>query len=200
MTGTGRDRRVKLSEQEFAEIRERLYPMLMDPSQIQEKGEGGMVNGVLAEGLFAIYGIEEPNDKIRYVTYQDLRDWNVSHTTVHVTAVRNLEEKTRGLRVQKLDTPDGDRPMFIWHAEDGFDAARILLHDWLDDFAEAVPGRLVVGVPHRNWLVAVGDADPELVRVVSRRVQAEHHSAEFPVSPFLYAWDGEKIERYRVGG
>jgi uncharacterized protein YtpQ (UPF0354 family) len=191
---------MKLSEQEFAELRERLYPMLMDPTQIQEKGEGGMVNGAIAEGLFVIYAIEEPNDKVRYVTYQDLRDWSVSHTTVHVTAVHNLERKTQGARVNKLDTPDGTRPMFIWHLEDGFDAARILLQKWLNDFLVAVPGRLVIGVPHRNWLVAVGDEDPELVRVVSRRVQAEHHSADFPVSPFLYEWDGEKLQRYRVGG
>lgn len=188
---------MKLSEKEFAEIRERLYPMLMDPAQIQEKGQGGMVHGAIAEGLHVIYGIEEPNDKVRYVTFQDLRDWNVSHTTVHVTAVHNLERLTKGKRVNKLDTAHGDRPMFIWHLEDGYDAARILLVDWLDEFAQAVPGRLVLGAPHRHWLVAFGDEDPKLAETISRRVQMEHHSAEFPVSPFLYTWTGEKLERYK---
>lgn len=189
---------MKLSEKEFAEIRERLYPMLMDPAQIQEKGQGGMLNGPVAEGLFVIYGIEEANDKIRYVSFQDLRDWGVSHTTVHVTAIRNLERKTAQHRVTKLDTADGDRPMYIWHVEDGFDAARILLPQWLEDFAAAVPGNLVIGVPHRNWLVAFGDEDPRMVEVVERRVKSEHHSADFPVSPFLYTWDGERLERYKA--
>jgi hypothetical protein len=184
---------------EFAEFRERLYPLMMDLAQIQEKGEGGMVNGPVADGLFVIYGIEEPGDKIRYVTYQDLRDWGVTHTTVHVTAVRNLQRKTAGARFNKLDTPQGDRPMFIWHLEDGYDAARILLPDWLAEFGDAVPGRLVLGVPHRNWLVAFGDADPELVRVVKRRVESEHHSADFPVSPFLYTWTGAGLVRYLPG-
>jgi uncharacterized protein YtpQ (UPF0354 family) len=190
---------MKLSEKEFADLRERLYPLLMDAAQIQEKGEGGMVHGAIAEGLHVIYGVEEPSDKIRYVTYQDLRDWGVSHTTVHVTAVHNLERKTKGLRVNKLDTPDGGRPMFIWHIEDGYDAARILLVDWLGDFKETVPGRLVLGAPHRNWLVALGDQDPKLVEAVAKRVQMEHHSADFPVSPFLYTWDGDKLERYKRG-
>ena len=187
----------KLLEQEFAELRERLYPMLMDPAQIQEKGQGGMVHGAVAEGLHVIYGIEEPNDKIRYVSFQDLRDWGVSHTTVHVTAVRNLERLTEGTRINKLENANGGRPMYIWHLNDGYDAARILLVDWLDELAEAVSGRLVLAAPHRHWMVAVGDEDPGMVEVVERKTQFEHHSAEFPVSPFLYTWTGEKLERYK---
>lgn len=187
---------MKLMEKEFADIRGRLYPLMMDPVQIQAKGQGQMVNGQIAEGLHVIYGIEEPGDKIRYVTYQDLRDWGVSHTTVHITAVQNLKRLTEGKRVTKLDSPEGGRPMFIWALADGYDAARILLPEWLHDFAEAVPGNLVIGVPHRNWLVAIGDADEELLNVVQRRVALEHRDAGFPVSPYLYTFDGERIVRY----
>lgn len=188
----------KLSEKEFAEIRERLYPLMMDPAQIQEKGQGGMVNGAVADGLHVIYGIEESDDKIRYVSYQDLQDWGVSHTTVHVTAVRNLERLTKGKRVNRLAAPDGSRPMFIWHVEDGYDAARMLLVDWLEEFAEAVEGRLLLAAPHRNWMVAFGDADPDLVDVVKRKTEAEHQGAGFPVSPYLYWWTGERLERVPV--
>ncbi|HLO01512.1 MAG TPA: DUF1444 family protein [Symbiobacteriaceae bacterium] len=188
---------MKLMEQEFAELRERLYPMLMDVVQIQEKGEGQMLNGPLTEGLIVIYAIEEPNDKVRYVTYQDLRDWGTSHTTVHVTAVKNLDRLTEGKRVTKLDRPEGRRPMMIWNLQDGYDAARILLPARLNEFAEAVPGRLVLGVPHRNWLVAIGDEDPELLNLVQKRVQQEHRNAPFPVSPYLYTWDGEQLTRYQ---
>lgn len=186
----------KLMEQEFAEIRERLFPLVMDPVQIQEKGQGQMLSGQIAEGLFAIYGIEEPGEKIRYVSTQDLRDWGVSHSTVHVTALKNLDRLTQGKRVTKLDTPEGNRPMFIWNLQDGYDAARILLPKWLDDFAEVVPGNLVVGVPHRNWLVALGDEDETILAAVRRRVQQEHREAGFPVSPYLYTWDGMMLERY----
>lgn len=187
---------MKLMEQEFADIRTRLYPLMMDSVQIHEKGQGQMVSGQIAEGLFVIYGIEEPGEKIRYVTYQDLRDWGVSHTTVHITAVRNLERLTQGKRVTKLDRPEGGRPMFIWNLQDGYDAARILLTQWLRDFAAVVEGNLVIGVPHRNWLVAIGDADEDLLKVVQRRVALEHRGAGFPVSPYLYTFDGERITRY----
>lgn len=191
----------KLLEQEFAEIRERLYPMLMDPAQIQAKGEGQMLNGAIAEGLLVIYAIEEPGDKVRYVTYQELRDWGVSHSVVHITAVKNLERLTGGKRIAKLDIPGGGRPMYIWHVEDGFDAARILLVHWLNELAAEVPGKLVLGVPHRNWMVAIGDSDPELLRVVRKKVIDEHHTSGFPISPFLYTWDGQALERYKgVGG
>jgi len=187
----------KLMEQEFAEIRSRLYPMLMDPAQIQEKGQGQMLNGPMVEGLFVIYVIEEPNEKVRYVSFQDLRDWGVSHSTVHVTALKNLDRLTQGHRVTRLAAPDGSRPMFIWNMGDGYDAARILLPKWLDDFAEAVEGNLVIGVPHRNWLVAIGDNDPKLVDVVEQRVKLEHAEAGFPVSPYLYTWDGTGLQRYK---
>ena len=42
---------MKLMEQEFADIRGRLYPLMMDPVQIQAKGGGQMVNGQIAEAL-----------------------------------------------------------------------------------------------------------------------------------------------------
>lgn len=187
---------MKLMAQEFADLRQRLFPLMMDPVQIHEKGQGQLLNGQIAEGLFVIYGIEESSDKIRYVTFQDLRDWGVSHSTVHVTALQNLDRSTKGQRVSKLDSPEGDRPMFIWNLQDGYDAARILLPKWLDDFAETVNGNLVIGVPHRNWLVAMGDGDPALVQAVQRRVHLEHREAGFPVSPFLYTWDGMTISRY----
>lgn len=188
---------MKLMEQEFADLRERIYPLMMDPVQVQEKGQGQMVNGAIAEGLVVVYGIEESESKIRYITYQDLRDWGVSHTTAHITAVRNLERRTEGERVTKMATPQGERPMYLWHVEDGYDAARILLVKWLEDFAEAVPGSLLLGVPHRNWMVAFGDEDPEMVKVIRRRVSQEHHSADFPVSPFVYRWTGAGLERYK---
>lgn len=187
----------KLMEQEFAEIREQLYPMLMDPAQIQEKGQGGMLHGAVAEGLHVIYAIELPNNKVRYVAHQDLRDWGVSHTTVHVTAVHNLERITEGKRINKLSQPDGSRPLYIWHLEDGYDAARILLVNWLDELSETVEGKLVLAAPHRHWMVACGDTHPDLVEMIERRTRAEHHSADFPVSPFLYTWTGEKLERYK---
>lgn len=187
---------MRLLQQEFADIRERLFPLMMDPVQIQAKGYGQMLAGEIAESLFVIYGIEEPGDKIRYVMRHDLRDWGVSHTTVHITAVRNLDRLTQGRRVTKLDAPEGGRPMFIWNLQDGYDAARILLPRWLNDFAEVVPGNLVLGVPHRNWMVAIGDEDEQLLQTVRRRVQLEHRAAGFPVSPYLYTWDGQRLRRY----
>lgn len=190
----------KLLELEFADLRDRVFPLMMDPFQIQEKGQGQMVNGALAEGLVTVYAVEESNDKIRYITYQDLRDWTISHSVLHVTAVKNLERRTEGKRITKLDSEQGDRPMFVWHLEDGFDAARMLLPTFIDDAAEAVSGRLLIAAPHRNFLIALGDSDPSLVKVVRRRVSSEHHSADFPVSPFIYLWNGERLERYKEGG
>jgi uncharacterized protein YtpQ (UPF0354 family) len=189
----------QLEQLEFADLRERLYPLLMDLVQIHAKSEGeAIVQAELADGLHVIYCVEEDGDKIRYVTYQDLRHFGVSPNTLHVTAIRNLEAKTAKVRVAKLDTAEGGRPMFIWHIEDGFDAARILLAQWLDDFAAAVPGRLVLGVPHRNWLVAFGDGDANLLAMVRKRIQTEHKDADFPVSPYLYTWTGATLERYTV--
>lgn len=189
---------MKLMEKEFANLRDDIYPLMMDMVHIQEKGQGQMVNGALAEGLWVTYCIDLSEEKIRYITYQDLRDWGISHTTLHVTAVHNLERLTDGKRITKLDAAQGGRPIFVWHVEDGFDAARILLVKWLEEFATTLPvGDLLIGVPHRNWMVAFSDEDPELVKVVRRRVSQEHHSAEFPVSPFVYRWTDQGLERYK---
>lgn len=188
---------MRLMQMEYAELRDRVYPLLMDPVQIHEKGQGDMVNGAIAEGLVVTYCLEESEEKIRYITYQDLRDWGISHTTLHITAMKNLEKRTEGERINRLSTPDGGRPMYIWHLEDGFDGTRALLEDWIEELADAVEGDLLIGVPHRNFMVAIGSEDDELVKLVRRKVMAEHHSAGFPVSPFLYRWTGQGYERYK---
>lgn len=188
---------MRLMQMEYSELRDRVYPLLMDPVQIHEKGQGDMVNGAIGEGLVVIYCIEESEEKIRYITYQDLRDWGISHTTLHITAMKNLGQRTEGQRISRLSGPDGQRPMYIWNLADGFDAARALLETWIEELAEAMEGDLLIGVPHRNFMVAISSQDAELVKIVRRKVMAEHHSASFPVSPFIYRWTGEGYERYK---
>lgn len=187
----------RLAEQEFAHMRDRLYPMLMSAAQVQEKGAGQMVAGELIEGLFTVYVHDLDRYRVRYVTYEDLRDWGVSHTVLHLTCIQNLQKLTAPLRFTKLDNPKRSNPMFIWNQNDGYDAARLLLPKYLDEFAAGVSGNLIIGVPDRHWLVAAGDDDPRLIEFVASKVKERHGDAAFPVSPDLYMWADGSLVRYQ---
>lgn len=187
----------RLAEKEFAQVRDRLYPMLMSPAQVQEKGGGQMVAVELAEGLFVVYVQDMDRHRVRYVTFQDLREWGVSQTVLHITCVKNLEKLSASSRFTKLDQPDKPNPMFVWNQQDGYDAARLLLHPHMRQFAGEVSGPLIFAVPDRHWLVAVGGDDPQLVDFVARKARERYEGAHFPVSPYLYVWVDGAIERYR---
>jgi uncharacterized protein YtpQ (UPF0354 family) len=178
---------------EFADVRARLYPLLMSPAAVQEKGGGQMVAALLAEGLCAVYVEDLDRYRVRYITNDDLKHWGVSQTALHSTSVRNLEEATRTLQFARLDNPERPNPMFVWNRQD----ARLLLYSYMKDFSATVSGQMLVAVPDRHWLVAIGDRDAALVDRVQRLVRQRHRQEEFPVSPHLYRWEEGKLRLWQ---
>lgn len=181
----------------FEAVRDRLYPMLLPPRRVEAMGEGQMVARLLAEGLAVVYVEDTGPNEIRYVTWGDLQMWEVSMHGLHQVALWNLQEKSRHLFPIVMDPPDRRDPMFIWNVQDGYDAARLLLHDWLAEAARAVDGDLILAVPDRHWLVATGHRNPQKREAVRRLTEQRYHTSVFPVSPHLYIWRGDRLEVYK---
>ncbi|BDG62449.1 DUF1444 family protein [Caldinitratiruptor microaerophilus] len=174
-------------------IRDRLFPMLLPPKRVESLGEGHMVARLLAEDLAVVYVEDVGPNEIRYVTWEELQAWGIGPDGLHQIALWNLDEKSRPLFPIVMNPPGKRDPMFIWNVQDGYDAARILLHRWLAEAASQVDGRLLLAVPDRHWLAATGDRDPQKRAAFHRLTRERFQTTIFPVSPHVYVWTGHRL-------
>lgn len=175
-------------------VRDRLYPMVLPPRRAELMGEGRMVARHLAEELAVAYVEDTGPNEIRYITWSDLQAWGLGVAGLHQIALWNLEQKSRPLFPVVMDPPGRRDPMFIWNVQDGYDAARILLHHWIAEVAGLVRGNLLLAVPERHWLVATGDATADKREALRRLTDERFHRATFSVSPLLYVWKDGSLE------
>ena len=73
---------------------------------------------------------------------------------------------------------------------DGFDAARLLLPGLAEALGAQLPGRAHFGIPSRDLLMGVGDADPDFLSDAGEHLRARHASAGAEaLSPRWYVLD-----------
>jgi uncharacterized protein YtpQ (UPF0354 family) len=182
--------------EEYRSFKDRVFPLLMAPGDVIARGGGQVAAARLTDDLVIVYALDEGPEKIRYLTFIELREWNVSLEQLHADAIANLEKLSADKPLRKLADEDGRNPMFIWAVGDGFDSGRMLLVDWLAYVARQVEGRLVLAVPDRHWVVAVGDRDPRVLQAIKRKVEERFTESEDSISSRLYTWDGREIRPY----
>ena len=90
----------------------------------------------------------------------------------------------------------GDQQLFIYNSGDGYDAARLLLADVLADWARALPGNLVIGIPNRDFLIAFSDANPEILRAVAAQVQADAAQRQYGLTEQLFTLVKGVVKEY----
>jgi hypothetical protein len=81
---------------------------------------------------------------------------------------------------------DGAELLLRWHYGDGLDASALLLPDLRAEVAGWVEGNLLMAVPARDLLVALGDADADHVARVAAEVREAYDKLPEPISPRLY--------------
>lgn len=186
------------SPRELETVRDRLYPLLLPPRRVESLGGGQMVARLLAEDLAVVYVEDLGPNEIRYITWGELEAWGIGPGGLHQIALWNLEAKTRPLFPIVLNPPDRNDPMLIWNVEDGYDAARLLLHRWLAEAASRVDGRLLLAVPDRHWLAATGDRNPQKREAFHQLARERYQRSVFPVSPRVYVWTGDRLDVDRM--
>lgn len=105
------------------------------------------------------------------------------------TALANLRARTE--QVGASGAGEGDGLVLRYGAGDGLDAAAVLLPDLLASMAGWVEGRLVVAIPSRDDLIALGDADPMLLAEVAEAMAEAYAASPERLSPHLYALEDD---------
>jgi uncharacterized protein YtpQ (UPF0354 family) len=114
---------------------------------------------------------------------------------VHAHALENLRQRTTS---QDYHTHGlGDRAMIVCETHDGYAATRVLLPDLMAEWARRIPGRTLIGIPNRDFLIAFSDRDPAHVAAIARQVRRDAARRDHPLCPDLLVWRDGQAREYR---
>jgi uncharacterized protein YtpQ (UPF0354 family) len=160
---------------DFAQLRPVIYPMLKPLdllTAVREHNLPMLVYQPFLPDVMICYVINEQQQRISYINEQHLDSWQIDLETLHLQALANLRQHTAAL--QPAHVGAGAQQLFMWNSQDGYDATRLLLSEYLTRWQAGVPGDLVIGIPHRDLLIALNDHDPQTVMRVARQIQSDY--------------------------
>jgi uncharacterized protein YtpQ (UPF0354 family) len=146
-------------------------------------------------GLAIVYVLPASGFDI-VVGVDHLLAWGVGPEQVHAAAMSNLGEWSSG--AAWVDETNADRRVVWSDSGEGLDASRILLSEvrghLVSDLERA--GRILIGLPERDLLIAAGlaDGDDEFVSMFADYVEDRAGAADEPVDGRVFELiDGELV-------
>ena len=182
---------------DYVELSGRVYPILKPIEMLAEVRERKLPMLAYREflaDLMIAYVIDEERS-FAYINEDHLERWGISVQDLHEQAIENLRRRTDD-RVTYTTVGAGEQQLFIFNSGDGYDATRLLLADVLADWAKEVPGRLVIGIPNRDFLIAFSDANSEVLRGVAAQVQSDAAQREYGLTEQLFTLVNGVVREY----
>lgn len=180
----------------FDQNRHKVMPQVVPVSLLdfcRDDGRELITVGYVGD-LHIAFVIDEP-ERYSYIQRKVADEWNAGETILLTTAMQNLQTMNKEAGCfNRFDT--GTRTTLVWETFDGYDASRILLSRELMNMAVLVSGNPVIAVPHRDYLVMFGDADPRFVAEMTERVQSLNEAHSYPISTQLFTLSGGNLDLY----
>lgn len=167
----------------------RILPQVV-PASFCEAGGAGVVSLPLVADLRVALVLDEPH-RYTFISQATVRHWGVAPEALLDLALANLRRRLGDVEWKRIGR--GPRTTYLCETFDGYDASRILILDAFWPVLAGVPGEVVLGIPHRDCLVAVSDQDRDLVAELQRTVAADYAQARYPVSPRLFRFRNGRL-------
>jgi len=154
----------------------------LDPSQVAHMS---WVNDTVI-----VYVIDLPRVTVS-ITMEQIIRWGIDLDEIDELARGNLSRYRPNLEVKLVQSEDGGRAAVV-SAQDGYDAARLLLEGFHARLAPQLGGDFLVATPARDVLVAIS-ADPKpFVNRVRQRISRDFRRLPYPITNdlFLVTRDG----------
>lgn len=173
---------------DFTANRDSILPQVVPPSLLEFcEREGRDLAAVAYTGDLHIAFVVDEEERYCYINRSQAERWGVSPMQLLATALRNLERASVGARWKQFGT--GAQAMFAVETFDGYDASRILLGKQMASLAGKVAGQIVIAIPHRDYMVAFGDADPEFFSQLQDHVRQDFEQHSYPITAQLFTLD-----------
>ncbi len=183
------------------EAAESLLPMLNRAElleQAQQKEATPLAHRPFVAGLIITYVFDFP-DYRAYVNEDMLARMitqpEFTFDAIHEYVLENLRLRTTSRDYQTHGLYD--KTMVVCETRDGYAATRVLLPDLMATWAERIPGRMLIGVPNRDFLIAFSDRNPAHVAAIAGQVRRDAAKRDHSLCADLLLWQNGRIREYR---
>jgi uncharacterized protein YtpQ (UPF0354 family) len=186
------------SASDFAELADRIYPMLKPISLLAEVRERRLPMLAYSEFLAQLiitYVVYEGRS-VAFINEEHLERWGLGVQELHAKALENLRERTQK-QVDYSALGEDEQRLFIFNSGDGYDATRLLLTDVIADWANQLPGNIVLGIPNRDFLIAFSDANPTILNSIAQQIQADAARLAYGLTEQLFTFADSEIKEYQ---
>ncbi|HEX6292878.1 MAG TPA: DUF1444 family protein [Herpetosiphonaceae bacterium] len=179
------DQPVDRSEDDPDTLLGRVMPMLKPLallSELRAQNVPLVVYRPLVGDLMVTYVIDE-GQSVVFLNEEHLAKWGVREAMLYRQALANLRARPWQPYPGVMGTGKG--ALLILNGRDGFDATRLLLTELFAEFAARTPGRMVFGVPNRDFLIAFSDADERVFNQVRAQIEVDARTQAHPLTDQL---------------
>jgi uncharacterized protein YtpQ (UPF0354 family) len=177
----------------LGEVRDQILPMLAaeDDSRIDER-----VHMPWVGGLSVGYVVDE-DDSYRYVHQQMLENWNLTLDELHEIAISNLQQYAVDHPLEITVVGDELHPRMLMPVKpDAYNCSRILDPGFHERLRDMFGPELVVGVPNRDFFIAVSLKEPALIEDVRGRVSDDFSTMHHPLTKRLLVVSADGVSEY----
>jgi uncharacterized protein YtpQ (UPF0354 family) len=182
---------------DFAQLRERVLPMLKPIAllvEVRERKLPMIVYRPFLADLIIAYVIDEQGSAA-YINERHMERWELSEHELHAQAIENLRRRTEE-RGNYTVVGEGPQRLVVFNTQDGYDATRLLLPSLLEQWRGDFPGRVVIGVPSRDFLIIFSDADEQILANIAQQIQLDAANREHGLTDQLFTLEGGQVREY----
>ncbi|REJ71592.1 MAG: DUF1444 family protein [Planctomycetota bacterium] len=181
---------------ELAAVENRIMPMLY-PEAVWQSKFSGFVGSPWVAGLAVMYVVDEAN-AYWYIPHDLLEQWEIDLEQLHSLSLKNLDRyfESHPMELAVAGTEEGDASMLIPGKSDAYNAARLVSEDFATRLREVVGGDLAVGLPGRDFFVAVSLKSPDMVQHVRGRVHEDFAHMDHPLTDRLLLLTTDGVSEY----
>ncbi len=173
--------------------RTRILPML---STISDEVSDGLVRIPWVAGLSVSFVLDEA-DSYRFIHHAMLLTWKLSADELQDLALHNLQRYSADHPLEVTMIGDHDDPRILMPVKpDAYNCVRLLDPRFHTRLRELFGPELLVGVPNRDFFVAVSLNHPALIPEVQDRVRQDYGKMHYPLTSRLLVISADGVSEY----
>lgn len=184
----------------FEAVKARIMPMLY-PESVWRTRFPGFVGTPWIAGLVILYVIDE-SQAYWYIREGLLENWKLQTEDVHDVAMQNLQQyfEKQPMEVAVAGSEHDGPTMLMPGRADSYNAVRLLSEPFMSRLREVIGGNFAVGLPGRDFFVAVSLKSPRMLDHVRRKVREDYAQMDHPLTDRLLLVSADGVSELVADG
>jgi uncharacterized protein YtpQ (UPF0354 family) len=162
----------------------RIMPRIQPDAIFQHLDREQVAHIPYVNGTVVVFVIDMPQMTVSITVEQVVR-WGLQPDDLDDIARENLARYTPDLQIQLVESVEGGRAAIV-SAQDGYDAARLLLGSLHDRLAPELDGDFYVATPSRDMFLALSVGPDPFVERLARRIAMDYRRLPYPITKSLF--------------